>query len=458
MQKTESPKKPVDLVITERHFLVRMKKDAEDIQFMRSLRYSKWDSAGFCWVVPNYKPNLVQIRNYFGSRLREDSDCTSSRKRHSLTSLPHCKDKTLQVVRQKNGRLKLIFPFQMDLVKLIKTMPLYNWDADGRCWSIAHTDGALKQLVEFCEGNGWAYEMNDSMRSLQRKARLSQFGDQDHRDVPDEYIEKLEMLRYSGNTINIYRSCFSEFINFYKNRNIREITHSEIEDFLIYLVRERRVSTSYQNQSINAIKFYYEKVLKGPRQVYYIERPIKEKTLPTVLSEEEVKLLFSKVKNLKHKCLLMTAYSGGLRIGEVLNLKFKDIDSDRMLINIKQGKGKKDRVTLLSKTLLEMLREYYKVYRPREYLFEGEIGGQYSESSVHQVIKRAVKKAGIKKKVTMHTLRHSFATHLLENGTDLRYIQSLLGHGSPKTTQIYTHITTKGIDQIQNPLDKLNLQ
>ncbi len=153
----------------------------------------------------------------------------------------------------------------------------------------------------------------------------------------------------------------------------------------------------------------------------------------------------------------MTSYSGGFRISEVLNLKIDDIDSDRMLIHIREGKGKKDRYTLLSKTLLENLRKYYLAYRPSDYLFEGQTRGRYSERSAHQILMKAIKKVAISKHVTMHTLRHSFATHLLENGTDLRYIQSLLGHSSPKTTQIYTHITTKGIDQIQNPLDKLDV-
>ncbi|MCD6345847.1 MAG: tyrosine-type recombinase/integrase [Bacteroidales bacterium] len=226
---------------------------------------------------------------------------------------------------------------------------------------------------------------------------------------------------------------------------------------MLYLVEDRQVSSSYQNQAINSIKFYYEKVLKGPRRVYYIERPRKEKTLPAVMSEAEVKMIFEKMTNLKHKCLLMTCYSGGLRISEVLNLKPSDIDSSRMLIHIRGGKGKKDRVTLLSTKLLEILREYYKMYKPGEYLFAGQMGGKYSDRSAQLVIKRAADRAGIGRRVTMHTLRHSFATHLLENGTDIRYIQSLLGHASPKTTQIYTHITTKGIDQIKNPLDNLGI-
>ena len=228
-------------------------------------------------------------------------------------------------------------------------------------------------------------------------------------------------------------------------------------DYLLYLVEQRQISTSYQNQAINAIKFYYEKVMKGPRKVYYIERPRKEKLLPTVLSEEEVVKIIESIHNLKHKCLIMTCYSGGMRISEVLNLRPSDIDSKRMLITIKGAKGKKDRVTILSAKLLALLREYYKMYKPAEYLFSGYSGGKYAERSAQNIIKHACSAAGILKHVTLHTLRHSWATHLLENGTDIRYIQSLLGHSSPKTTQIYTHITTKGLDQITNPLDKMNI-
>ena len=163
------------------------------------------------------------------------------------------------------------------------------------------------------------------------------------------------------------------------------------------------------------------------------------------------------IENSKHKCLIMTAYSAGLRIGELLNLKPEDIDSKRMLITIRQGKGKKDRVTLLAGRLLELLREYYVKYHPKEYLFEGIAGGKYSASSVQSILKEACRKARITKHVTMHTLRHSFATHLLEHNTDIRYIQELLGHANPKTTQIYTHITTKGLDQLRSPLDYLEL-
>lgn len=295
------------------------------------------------------------------------------------------------------------------------------------------------------------------MKHLNQKPRPKPEDIPNFRQVPQEYSDKLSMLRYSRNTIKTYENCFSEFINYWNTKELVKIDQGDIQRYLLYLVQERQVSTSYQNQAINAIKFYYEKVLNGPRRVYYIERPIKEKTLPTVLSEEEVRSILNKVTNLKHKCLLMVCYSGGLRISEALNLKPADIDSSRMLIVVKGGKGKKDRVTLLSVKLLHLLREYYKKYKPNEYLFAGQMGGKYSARSAQKVMKEASRKAGVKKKVTLHTLRHSFATHLLENGTDIRYIQSLLGHASPKTTQVYTHITTKGIDQIQNPLDKLEI-
>jgi integrase/recombinase XerD len=179
--------------------------------------------------------------------------------------------------------------------------------------------------------------------------------------------------------------------------------------------------------------------------------------LPSVLSEEEVFRLLKQVDNLKHKTALSIIYSAGLRIGELINLKINDIDSARGQIRILQGKGKKDRVSLLSTNILKMLREYYKEYRPKEWLFEGQFGGQYSQGSIQEVFRQAKKSAGIRKRATVHTLRHSFATHLLERGTDLRYIQELLGHQSSRTTEIYTHVTEKGFKNIISPFDNLDL-
>ena len=223
------------------------------------------------------------------------------------------------------------------------------------------------------------------------------------------------------------------------------------------MVTDRKVSASYQNQAINAIKFYYERVLGSKRKFYFIERPNKEKTLPVVLNTDEIKQILNVTENLKHKTILALIYSAGLRISECINMKIKDIDSKRMQIRISQSKGKKDRYTLLSQKTLVLLRSYFLEYKPKDYLFESPTLEQYSASSIQAIFRASCAKAKITKKATVHTLRHSFATHLLENGTDLRYIQSLLGHESSKTTEIYTHITTKGFDQIKSPLDNLDI-
>ena len=199
-----------------------------------------------------------------------------------------------------------------------------------------------------------------------------------------------------------------------------------------------------------------EKFLKEISELYE-KIPKKEKTLPVVMSEEETIRVLRAIENVKHKAILMTIYSAGLRISECINLKIKDIDSKRMQIRIEQSKGKRDRYTILSEKTLIILRTYFMEYKPKDYLFEGQKGGAYSSRSIQNIFKAAVLKAKIQKEVTVHTLRHSFATHLLENGTSLRYIQSLLGHSSSKTTEVYTHITTKGMEQLKSPMDLLDI-
>ncbi len=280
--------------------------------------------------------------------------------------------------------------------------------------------------------------------------------DQSYKDALGAIEKKLIVQRYSESTVSVYRYMFREFLKYLYPRPLHQVTMDDITKYHHLLVVKKNVSRSYQNQSINAIKFYLEQVSGMDRTKYELERPKKEQKLPTVLSQEEIQKLFSKVRNLKHRAILVTIYSCGLRISELLNLRIGDIDSDRMEVRIQGGKGKKDRITILSPLLLKILRAYYKAHRPLEYLFEGPGGTQYSASSIRKILLRAVKRAGINKKVVVHTLRHSFGTHLLENGTNLRYIQVLMGHGSPKTTEIYTHVAQGDIHKVVSPLDHLN--
>ncbi len=273
------------------------------------------------------------------------------------------------------------------------------------------------------------------------------------KELPPGYLELLLRKRYSSSTIASYTKYFRDYIKYFAGEDLIEIGHPQINAYLLELIQNKNISGSQQNQRINAIKFYYEKVLGRKKEYYRISRPRKESKLPTVLTLEEIEKLFKAITNQKHKCILMTLYSGGLRRSELINLKIADIDSARMLIKVCGAKGKKDRYTLLSERLLSELRSYYTIYRPNLYLFEGQDGGSYSATSIERICGNAVSKARIRKHITPHCLRHSFATHLLEQGTNLRYIQELLGHSSTKTTQIYTRVASNAIMKIRNPLD-----
>ena len=268
-----------------------------------------------------------------------------------------------------------------------------------------------------------------------------------------KYKELLIQKRYSNNTQRIYCNYFKDFILYFKDDDLEKLSIEQINNYILDLIQSKKISISQQNQRINSIKFYYEKILSRNKQYYELHRPNREHKLPKILSKNEVKKILDSCINIKHYCILLLIYSAGLRRSELINLKVVDINSERMLINIIDAKGKKDRVSLLSENTLKMLRKYYKKYQPKEFLFEGAKGGKYSTTSVAKVLKRAATKAGLNKNVTPHMLRHSFATHLLEQGTDLRFIQELLGHNSSKTTEIYTHVSKKSIAKIKNPVD-----
>ncbi len=275
--------------------------------------------------------------------------------------------------------------------------------------------------------------------------------------LPEGYLELLEQKRYSPSTIKTYRAYFSDFMEYHKGRNINRLKVADINKYILYLVNEKKISVSQQNMRINAIKFYYEQVKGGKRQYYGgITRTKEYKSQPEVLSRNEVGRILSCLSNRKHRCMISLIYSAGLRRSELLNLTPKDIISKRMLVRI-MGKGRKCRYSLLSEKLLKELREDFKEYRPQKWLFEGETPGEpYSASALVKVLKEAATHAGIKYRVHVHMLRHSFATHLLEQGTDLRTIQELLGHNDIKTTSIYLHVTSTHKSSIPNPLDSLD--
>ena len=447
----------VRIEVDGRKIIVSLPKSEMDTKFLLGFRYCRWDKKRFCWVIPNYSGNLDLIQSYFKERISALVIRETIPVSHDAMELRVIAKDELLIVRTKTNRIKLWFGFNKVLTYALRKMPYHHWDSKSKCWSIPYSDRLLDEIRTMAAGQQLRviYE-EEAKDSVSRPA----YGGGNHtlyRKCPDEYVFKLKELRYSTSTIKTYCATFRDFINHYYEVPLPDITEAMIIDFLRHLVISRKTSASYQNQAINAIKFYYEKVLGQPRKVYQVERPIKEKSLPVVLSQAEVGDLLKVTENIKHKAILMLCYSAGLRVSELTNIRLKDIDSNRMQLRIEQSKGKKDRYSILSVRLLEALRTYYKQYHPKVWLFEGESGEQYSTRSIQAIMKNSVQKAGIRKKVSVHTLRHSFATHLLEQGTDLRYIQDLLGHESSKTTEIYTHVTTKGFDQIVSPLDNLKL-
>lgn len=274
-------------------------------------------------------------------------------------------------------------------------------------------------------------------------------------EIIQKFRQWMQQRRYADQTIRTYTSMLETFLSHFPERKIEDISLTDIEEFNYYHVIGNGFSASYQNQMINAIKLFYLKMLGIKMELKELERPMKSRYLPSVLSKEEVSDLILSVRNIKHKAILSVIYSAGLRRSELVNLRITDIDSKRMLIQIKQSKGAKDRVVGLSKKVLTLLRAYYKLYKPQYYLFEGQEKGKYSGTSINLIFQRAKKNAGIKTNGGVHMLRHSYATHLHESGYDIRIIQELLGHRSSKTTEIYTHISTKSIKKVVSPFDDL---
>ncbi|SFB33300.1 tyrosine-type recombinase/integrase [Algoriphagus aquimarinus] len=450
----------VEIRVAGRKILLKMPKNEADLDIVRSLKYSRWNKENYYWEISNHPGNLEKLKRYFVDRITK-FDEESQTEHTNLDTTAFVPSRNQVFISKEKGKLKLQFQFQEELIKAIKSIPYYRWDTSKKQWTVPFTqkfEDELKQKVADLELELIYREVENAGVEKIQRLNTKVFT----KTYPKEYLHKLEERRYSPQTIKTYTALLTEFINFFPEQDLDQLTDKEVTDFSRYLVTIRKVSSSYQNQAINAIKFYFEKVKSGPRKFYHIDRPQREKVLPQVCSEEEIVSIFKSTENLKHRTILMTIYSAGLRISELINLKIAHIDSDRMQIRVLQSKGKKDRYTVLSQKTLLMLREYIRIYRPHHYLFEGQGSTSqtplpYSSRSIQSFLKASVTKAGISKNVTAHTLRHSFATHLLEHGTDLRYIQNLLGHESSKTTEIYTHITTKGFDQIISPLDQLNL-
>ena len=340
------------------------------------------------------------------------------------------------LIHKNENRIAIYFEKNITFITRIKMLEDARWSNTLRVWHIPDS-----------EDNRNRFKIPPVTPSIPSTVGIANI---------EKFKQWLYSKRYSQSTITSYSEALKSFLVFYKDKPVTEITN---EDVIIYNnahIIKNTLSASYQNQIVNAIKLYFSTIRETKIDIQKIHRPKRSKVLPNVLSKEEIKLILNAHNNYKHKMMLCLIYSCGLRCGELLALQPVHIDSKRNIVLLKNSKGKKDRIAPLSPKILEMLREYYKVYKPTTYLFEGQIKGcPYKSRSLQLILKQALAKVNINKPVTLHWLRHSYATHLLESGTDLRYIQELLGHSSSKTTEIYTHVSTKSIQQIKSPFDDL---
>lgn len=343
------------------------------------------------------------------------------------------------ITHKKEKRIAVYFEKNTDLIARIKKIEGSRWSQSLLAWHVPDTDqNRVRFKILLSEG----------------KSALSQIQD-NNQLVLKRFIEEIQLKGYSGSTLKTYRNEFGIYLNFLRETPAESCTSEDIRNYILYCINELKLSEATVHSRINAIKFYYEQVLRRERFLLEIPRPKKPLKLPKVIAPSDIKKLFEATSNLKHNTMLKLCYGLGLRVSEVVNLKITDIDSKSMQVFIERAKGKKDRYVNLPTSILPQLRTYFIKYKPKIYLFEGQYGGQYSSRSAQQVFKNALLKAKINKTVSIHSLRHSFATHLLEQGTDIRFIQELLGHNDIKTTLLYTEVSDKSIRKIISPLDNL---
>ena len=341
---------------------------------------------------------------------------------------------------RKQEIIWIVFPYDLKLIEHLKKFSKAKWSYSNKKW--------------YVPDNTFYRKLFGIEREYSGKCSLIKIHEVNLTAL-NRFKEQLLIKAYSPNTIRTYVTEFAQLLITIKSFSVDELNAEQLRSYFLYCIKNLQLSENALHSRINAVKFYFEQVLNRENFFMQIPRPKKPSILPKALSTNDVKKMLSSIENKKHQLLLKMCYGMGLRVSELVNLKITDIDSNRMQVLVHQGKGKKDRYVNLPETVLEQLRDYYLEYKPKEFLFEGQYGNQYAVRSVQQVFKNAMKNVKINKKIGVHSLRHSYATHLIEQGTDIRFVQELLGHKDIKTTMIYTQLTDQTKRKIKSPLDNL---
>lgn len=361
-----------------------------------------------------------------------------------------------KVLHRKKVQLLLVFPYNDFIISKIRKINGYTWSQTLKGWYINYTIKNVEFIKETLRNDVYfkldtsIYNVTHTNRTTKRRPRRIS---DENKEIIRAYTKYLRGKCYSESTVKTYFTFVADFFDYIKDKPLTTLSNRDVEKFLEDIFIPRKYSISTHRQFISAIKLFKAFYPECKIEEVGLKRPKKSKILPTVLSKEEIIDLLRYTKNLKHRAVLAMIYSAGLRISELLNLELNHIDIDRRQIIVKNSKGRKDRNIILAQSFIPLMQNYLMSYEPKIYFVEGKPFQKYSAESIRSFLHRATKIAKIKKRVTPHTLRHSYATHLLENGIDLRYIQELLGHAKPETTMIYTHVSKKDLLNIESPLD-----
>ncbi len=351
-------------------------------------------------------------------------------------------------------------PTDLDFVRQLNRR---RWDKAHNLWVIPNNEGHLNKVKAWfnerltsCEDLSISYPKITIRHEGNKQSEVLGTKTVANPTELEQFKKWMEHKRYSEATINNYMYALTQFLRHISPKTCYEVTNNDMVQYVNQVLIPAKMSHSYQNILVNATRLFFKNLVGSKVITEQIDRPRQEHKLPNVLSRNDVRQIFEATPNLKHRAMLSLIYACGLRRSELLNLKITDIDSDRHFVTIYNAKGKKDRLVPISDKTLNLLREYFRQYRPKDYLFEGQNHSRYSEASLQKIFKTAVRKVRIKKEASLHWLRHSYATHLMESGTDLRYIQELLGHKNSRTTEIYTHVSQKSLLKIKSPFDDLD--
>jgi len=446
------------------------------ISKIKKIEGVRWSATLKAWHIPLQKECLEALKRIFPNIEIEDRLVRWAQENGLTQQIePDQKEAILKADKIEKAQVKqvevvcegrtyqVIFDYNKADTSFVSGIQGSRYNEEDGYWEVPISSFNLKKLKTYFRDRMQLYSTELDMMNTEEDGRLLKKISDNLQPLSEEvkamivdYRRYMEYKGYSSSSISTYVGSIEMFLKFNHDKQVQDICNDDMIVYLKDYIQPRGMSFSYQNQLVSSARLFFKRVRGSKVITEQIERPRRTHKLPNVLSKKEVKAIIDNIRNKKHKALISLIYACGLRRSEVLKLRFRHIDSNRHVLLIIDAKGKKDRVVPISEKVIDMLREYYKEYTPEVYLFEGQKRGHpYSEESLKKVLEVAVKKARIYKPVTPHWLRHSYATHLLEAGTDLRYIQELLGHTSSRTTEIYTHVTDKSLQKIASPFDSL---